>query len=168
MVQPHASSRYCHATETTRCHNASEMGTIARMEPWAEVLIRESRVAILGTIDAQGRPHLVPVCFARFEGAYVIAVDEKPKRPGTLARVRNIQRDPRCTLLFQRYDDDWTQLAWVRIEGLASIVARGAEMPRALAALRASYRQYGTMDLESRELIVVTPERAVCWRWEGL
>lgn len=138
------------------------------MEPWAQDLIRESRVAILGTIDAQGRPHLVPVCFAEVDGQYVIAVDEKPKRPGTLARVRNINRDPRCTLLFQRYDDDWTRLAWVRIEGQSSIVTRGADAPEALASLRDRYPQYQLMDLEPRELIVVTPARTVSWRWAGM
>jgi len=124
-------------------------------------------VGRLGTIASDGRPRLVPACYAVAGPAVVIAVDEKPKRGGRLARLRDIARDPRVTLLVDRYEDDWTRLAWVRIEGRASVLERGDEHPAALEALRARYPQYREMRLEALPLITVTPERVVGWRWGG-
>ncbi len=67
------------------------------MEAWQERLLEDERSGVLGTIARSGLPQLVPVCFALVEGAIAIAIDEKPKRGVTLARVRNIERDPRST-----------------------------------------------------------------------
>ena len=136
-------------------------------EPWQRVLIEDLRVARLATIAISGYPALVPVCYALVEEELVIAIDEKPKATTNLTRLRNIERDARVSLLFDRYDDDWTKLAWVRVEGAAAVLARGSERPRALQALRERYPQYRAMDLESRPLIVVQPRRVVGWRWEG-
>ena len=135
--------------------------------PHEAALLAECRTAVLATIAPGGRPRLVPVCYASDGGTIVIAVDEKPKRPGELARIRDIRRDPRVTLLVQRYDDAWQQLAWIRVEGEAAIIERGAHRPGALAALRARYPQYAAMRLESLPLIVITPGRVVSWRWDG-
>lgn len=134
-------------------------------DPWQRALIDELRVARLATIAPGGQPHLVPVCYARVENTVVIPVDEKPKRSARLARLRNIVRDPRVTLLFDRYDDDWTRLAWVRIEGTAALQPRGDASTEALSALRARYPQYREMALEALPLIVVEPIRVVAWRW---
>lgn len=132
---------------------------------WERDLVREMRVARLGTIGRDGQPHLVPVCFAPVDSDIAIAIDEKPKRDGTLARVRNIERDPRVTLLVDRYDDDWTQLAWVRVEGQATVMAEGRDWPGALQVLRERYDQYRAMALEGLPLIRIQPERVVSWRW---
>lgn len=134
-------------------------------ERWQLELLGECRVARLGTIASDGRPRIVPVCYAVVGEAVVIAVDEKPKRGGRLARLRDIARDARVTLLVDRYEDDWARLAWVRIEGRATVLERGDEHPAALQALRARYPQYGSMGLEALPLIVVTPERVVGWQW---
>ncbi len=141
--------------------------TVALMfEPWQRELLESLPVARLGTIASDGRPHLVPVCFVLLGDTIVIAIDEKPKRPGVqLARLRNIRRDSRVSLLADRYEGDWLKLAWVRIDGEATIVASGQERPEALAALRLRYPQYGTMALESLPLIEVTPERVTGWRY---
>jgi PPOX class probable F420-dependent enzyme len=135
-------------------------------EPWHLELIASTPKAVLGTIARDGRPHLVPVCYALAEGTVVIAVDEKPKRQGELARVRNLRRDPRATLLIDRYDGGWRRLAWLRVDAAGSIVSAGDDRPGALAALRARYPQYLAMDLESLPLIVLRPERVVSWRWQ--
>lgn len=135
-------------------------------EPWQRELLASQPVARLATIAADGRPHLVPVCFALLGETIVIAIDEKPKRPGIeLARLRNIQRDPRVTLLADHYEDDWERLAWVRIDGLARVFARGDERPLGLEGLRARYPQYRAMGLESLPLIEIVPERIVGWRY---
>lgn len=137
------------------------------IEDWQLELVEELRVARLGTIGAGGAPHLVPVCYAYLEGRFVVAVDEKPKRGGNLARVRNIERDGRVTLLFDRYEDDWTRLAWVRVEGVAQVLAAGSEWPEAVEALRARYPQYRGMSLESLPVIAISPKRVTGWRWNG-
>lgn len=134
-------------------------------EPWEQALLAECRVAHLATIGANAQPRLVPVCYALHEGTLYTPVDEKPKRGGELARLRDIRRDPRVTLLFDRYAEDWRQLAWVRVEGVAEIHHEGAVAPGALAALRERYLQYRSMALESLPLVAVTPRRVVSWRW---
>jgi PPOX class probable F420-dependent enzyme len=134
------------------------------VEEWQWQLLQESRVGRLATIAADGRPHLVPVVYALVDEGIAIAIDEKPKRSTRLARLRNIERDPRVTLLVDRYDDDWSQLAWVRVDGSATILERGDEYPEALEALRERYPQHHEMALEGLPLIVIEPERVVGWR----
>lgn len=134
-----------------------------------------SRAATLGTLTIDGRPRLVPVCFvvidANPEQAW-IAIDEKPKSvadPHDLARVRDIERDPRATLLVDRWSEDWTQLAWLRCDGHAALVEPSTTGPdvdarrAAIAALRAKYPQYASHALEERPLVRVRIERARSW-----
>jgi PPOX class probable F420-dependent enzyme len=139
----------------------------AVFEPWESELIDASRYGILGTVGVDGAPHLVPVCYAFVDGVFAIAIDEKPKLGARLARLRNIEREPRATLLIERYDDDWAQLAWLRVDCSASVVERGLERPDVLAALRARYAQYREMRLEGSALILLEPLRAVSWRWSA-
>ena len=57
-----------------------------------------ARVARLATVDPDGRPHVVPICFALEGDVLYTAVDEKPKRTRALQRLRNIEANPasRC------------------------------------------------------------------------
>ena len=135
------------------------------MEPWQERLLAEARSGALATIARDGPPQLVPVCYALADGAVAVAIDEKPKRGGMLARVRNVARDPRFALLVERYEERWERLAWVRLEGAAETLAHGAEWPAALAALRRRYPRYRAMALETRPLMRLRPSRVVGWRW---
>ena len=135
-------------------------------ETWQRELLQSLPVARLATIAPDGRPHLVPVCFALIAETLVIAIDDKPKRAGVeLARLRNIRRDSRVSFLVDRYEADWARLAWLRIDGVARIFARGDEHPQALEALRARYPQYGAMALERLPLIEITPEKVTGWRF---
>jgi PPOX class probable F420-dependent enzyme len=134
---------------------------------WELELIGRSRRAALATIGAAGRPNLVPVCFAFAAGRFAVPIDEKPKSGRPLARLRNIDRDPRVSLLFDHYDDDWRQLAWLRVEGVASLESEGGPFRRELDELRRRYAQYREMALESRPLILIEPTRAVSWRWDA-
>jgi PPOX class probable F420-dependent enzyme len=124
------------------------------------------RVGHLATVDAQGRPHAVPVCFALLNGRLYIAVDEKPKRvtPERLRRLRNIAANPAVCLLVDDYDEDWSRLAWLQVRGTATLVTDPAERTAAVAALRARYPQYRAMALEERPLLCITPTRWVAWR----
>jgi PPOX class probable F420-dependent enzyme len=135
------------------------------LTPTQAAFLDERPVGHLATVDAGGQPHVVPVCFASLDGRLYTPVDEKPKRgdPRSLRRIRNLLAHPAVCLTVDRYDQDWSRLAWLQVRGRADLVEEPAERARALAALRARYPQYRTMDLESRPLIRVTPERVVGW-----
>jgi PPOX class probable F420-dependent enzyme len=136
-------------------------------------LLDEQRRATLATIGPDGRPRLVPCCFALLEAAdehmLVTPIDEKLKEsadPRTLARIRDIERDPRMTLLVDRWDEDWSRLAWLRLDGVARLVWPGDEPNThqlATAALRGRYPQYQTHALESLPLIVLTVTSVRGW-----
>jgi PPOX class probable F420-dependent enzyme len=100
-----------------------------------------ARVARLATLQPDGSPHLVPVTFAVDGDALAFAVDAKPKTTQRLQRLRNIERDPRVSLLVDEYADDWSRLWWVRIDGTAQQV-EGDVAERWLTRLQAKYEQY--------------------------
>ena len=107
-------------------------------------LVEAARVARLATADAEGRPHLVPVCFV-LDGAgdrLHLAVDHKPKRGVELRRTANLRATGRACLLVDHYDEDWSQLWWVRLDGHGGQVHDPAEASRAVDALAAKYPQY--------------------------
>lgn len=98
-----------------------------------------SPVARLATVRPDGSPHVVPVVFALEGNVVSIAVDHKPKRSTRLQRLANLRAEPRCSLLVDHYDDDWTQLWWVRADGIAEVVD---DPDPADAGLRALAREY--------------------------
>lgn len=99
-------------------------------------------VARLATVDAGGRPRVVPCCFALDGNAVYSAVDHKPKRSARLARLADIAANPAVCLVVDHYEDDWTQLWWVRLDGTARVVADGPEWERGVDLLVAKYAQY--------------------------
>lgn len=111
-----------------------------------ERLLTEWPVARLATVAPDGRPHIVPIVFARHEGTIYSPVDGKPKSGRELARVRHVRADPRVSLLLDDYDRDWTRLWWLRADGIARILeapaADAPELAAPVAALRAKYPQY--------------------------
>lgn len=135
------------------------------MTPEQRRFLEQQRVARLATVDAAGRPHVVPVCFALHGDALYIAIDEKPKRsdPGRLRRLRNIATQPYVCLVADHYEEDWRHLRWLQVHGRAALVAEAAERAAALAALRAKYSQYHLMALEARPLLRIVPDRVVGW-----
>lgn len=124
--------------------------------------IDQVRVATLATLSADGRPHLVPVVFAHHDGNIVTAVDGKPKKRNLLARLENIARDPRVTMLFHYYEEDWSRLWWVRVDGEASVVDEGPEFSRSLTALRDRYTQYGSVALIG-PAVIIKIEKTTSW-----
>jgi PPOX class probable F420-dependent enzyme len=139
---------------------------VASAPAWALALLRDARVGRLATADATGRPLVVPVCYA-FDGARCYsAVDAKPKRTRNLRRLANIAANPHVSLVADVWDENWTRLAWVIVEGRAALVTGGAEFARAVDLLVAKYPQYRSLglDREHGALIVVTPERLLVWR----
>ena len=103
---------------------------------------RRERVARLATTGADMRPHLVPVTFALTGDVVVTAVDQKPKTTTDLRRLRNIDDNSHVALLWDRYDDEWTRLWWVRGDGAAEVLHTGDRWQAAVAALQERYAQY--------------------------
>jgi PPOX class probable F420-dependent enzyme len=101
-----------------------------------------ARVARLATAGADGRPHLVPVTFAVHGDLVVIAVDHKPKTTANLRRLRNIRENEQVSLLADHYDEDWRQLWWVRVDGVARVLVDDAGRAGPVAWLCAKYEQY--------------------------
>ena len=135
-----------------------------RLEPAeARDLFASAPVARLATVRPDGSPHIVPVCFALAGGLIYTAVDHKPKATADLARLRYIAAEPRVALLADRYDDDWSRLWWVRVDGEASVVDSPQERDRALAALAAAYAQYAARAPQG-PVVAVRPHRFRGWR----
>jgi PPOX class probable F420-dependent enzyme len=128
-------------------------------------LLRSARVARLATADADGRPHVIPICFA-FDGrTFYSPIDEKPKRtqPVNLKRIRNIRQNPQVSLVIDHYDEDWHKLAYVLVGATAKIIFRGKRHTNAVSLLRKKYRQYRAMAIDQRPMISITAKKIVVW-----
>ncbi len=121
----------------------------------------------LGLLDDHHRPRVLGVTFAVLDGAAWSAIDHKPKRrpAGDLARVRWLRARPESTLAIDRYDDDWTRLAWVQLIGRVAVVGVGGH-DGVLSALAERYPQYRERPPQG-PLLRLTPERTVCWSATG-
>jgi PPOX class probable F420-dependent enzyme len=132
-----------------------------------EEFIERARVARLATIDSEFKPHLVPVVFV-FDGNYFfIPVDEKRKaaKPEKLKRIRNIQYNPNVALLIDQYDEDWTKLAFVMIQGRASVASTregNIQVRQAYNKLMTKYVQYQKVGV-GEMCIIITPKKVVSW-----
>jgi PPOX class probable F420-dependent enzyme len=141
------------------------------MRPFERALLLTARRGVLSTIATDGAPRSIPVCYVALdlEGGLAILtpIDEKPKAtadPLDLARVRDIGLRPRATLLVDRWDEDWTRLAWVRVVGPARLIGPSdPEHAPAVAALRAKYPQYVRQRLETRPMIRIDPASVSGW-----
>jgi PPOX class probable F420-dependent enzyme len=129
-----------------------------------------ARAARLATADRGATPHLVPVVFAVGGDRVFIPIDRKPKRdpdPNALRRVRNLRENPRAALLADRYDEDWKQLAWVRVDGPVELVESGPIYREGVRLLTEKYPQYRAIPLldEGSGLLIVLRIAAVrSWR----
>jgi hypothetical protein len=101
---------------------------------------------ILCTVHAERGVDAVPVAYVVDEDGYVgVPVDRvKPKASLRLQRERNLEADPRATLLVEHWDrGDWSRLWWVRAElrwqGDAA-AGRAASLATGLAGRYPQYR----------------------------
>ena len=106
--------------------------------------VAQSPVGRLATVTPDGRPHVVPCCFALVGATIYSAVDGKPKSTLALRRLENIRAHPHASLLVDHYADDWSTLWWVRVDGPAVLVEDPTVRGHAISELRAKYPQYRT------------------------
>jgi PPOX class probable F420-dependent enzyme len=137
-------------------------------------LLHSARRAVLGTTARDGLPRLVPLAYAvvNSESGVVLysLIDDKPKSvadPRELARVRDIVARPRASVLVDRWSEDWTELAWLRLECFAELMEPtdppSAEQAQAVQLLRERYPQYAPRHLEKWPLLRLAVERVVGW-----
>jgi PPOX class probable F420-dependent enzyme len=129
----------------------------------AVAMFADSPVAMLATVSGEGVPHLVPVVFAVHDHVVYTAVDAKRKTTQRLRRLANIEANPRVTMLVDHYDHDWTQLWWVRADGVATIHYSGEEMAVGYALLRSKYVQYQRIALDG-PVVTVAVQRWASWQ----
>ena len=114
---------------------------------------QENKRGILGSVNADGSPHLVPVFAAAKDGRLLVST------PRTTVKARNIARDPRVTMAFGIRP-------WVAIAGTARIVtddlpARLREYYKLASGEHPDWDDYDrAMVREQRVLLEITPERA--------
>lgn len=108
----------------------------------ARRLLASVPIVRLATVGEDGRPHLVPVTFAVHRGSVYTAVDHKPKSTRDLRRLANVRANPRVALLADHYEDDWSRLWWVRVDGRAQVVEEASRMAGPVRLLADRYAQY--------------------------
>jgi PPOX class probable F420-dependent enzyme len=136
-----------------------------RLSKKLTAFIRAGRVAHLATADGGGQPLVIPICFA-FDGKeFFSPIDEKPKQvsPHKLKRLRNIEENSQVSLVIDRYGEDWRKLAYVLVTGQARIILTGQKHRKAVSLLRRKYRQYHSMAIEQRPMIVIKPLSIKVW-----
>jgi PPOX class probable F420-dependent enzyme len=124
-------------------------------------MLREARVARLGLTDDAGAPRVLPVTFALHEGALWTAVDNKPKQAPEPARVRWLRARPAAAITVDRYDEDWSLLAWVQVLGAVAVLDASA-VPGGMAALAGKYAQYRE-DPPPGPVLRLEPDRVLSW-----
>lgn len=158
----------------------------SRDNNYIQSLANDARVARLATIDFEkAKPHIVPVVFV-FDGeAYYIPIDKKPKTdPKRLRRIRNIQKNPNVALLIDEYDDDWSKLFFVMIQGKGSLIGEfvGNDddvvdrkcnscksrylLKNAQRLLLEKYPQYQKISM-GQLCIMIWPEKVFTWTMSG-
>ena len=144
----------------------SEVASVPGLTPAVTAFLASRRVGRLATVDASGQPQAVPICYV-FDGVAIsLVLDEKPKRvPATrLKRVRNILANPQVAVVVDDYAEDWSQLAYVLVQGRARLAEPGDPVHApTLALLVEKYPQYQAMALDDRPIIRVEVMAAMAW-----
>lgn len=143
-----------------------------------KTIIDKARVARLATIDSGCNPHLVPVVFVYDDDHYYIPIDEKTKqqssKPEKLKRVKNILVNPNVALLIDEYNEDWTKLYFVMIQGRASLITNNNNkkeqvqnqpllVEKAHKLLSEKYHQYRKIGV-GKYVIMIYPQKVITWK----
>ena len=131
---------------------------------WATELLDTTPVAHLGLLDETGHPRVQPITFVRHDNHLWTAIDDKPKRR-TPKRIERLQNDPRATITVDRYDDDWSRLAWVQAVGTMAVVGVDGH-EEIVDRLKDRYPIYREMSPKG-PLLRLTPISVIWWRASG-
>jgi PPOX class probable F420-dependent enzyme len=125
-------------------------------------LLRTADHGVLATRHAARGVDAVPVVYVVDDrNRIVIPIDTvKPKTTTRLQRLANIATDARVMVLAEHYEDDWTQLWWVRARGSAGEIALTDEWWKLLADKYDAYRDRDAI----ASVIAVAVEEVSGWR----
>jgi PPOX class probable F420-dependent enzyme len=134
-------------------------------------IVEKARVARLATVDSECKPHLIPVVFVFDNNCYFIPIDEKHKRstPEKLRRTKNIQQNSNVVLLIDEYNEDWTKLYFIMIQGNAKIIGgkkleqnEKVLLEKAHRLLYEKYLQYEKIGVGGY-VIMIDPKKVISW-----
>ena len=121
-------------------------------------IARQWPVARLSVSRPPREPFAIPLVQVVIGDRIWSPIDGKPKRSAQEPlRLRLLRANPQATLLFDDYQDDWSQLWWVRLTVEAVVVALDGDDPRneLERSFRSKYPQYRHTPL------FVTPSSAI-------
>jgi nitroimidazol reductase NimA-like FMN-containing flavoprotein (pyridoxamine 5'-phosphate oxidase superfamily) len=120
------------------------------------------RVARVATVSADGVPHNVPVCPVLEKNKIYFGTERHARK------VRNIDGNPKVTVVFDEYTEAWDYLRGVMFQGKARIV-NTKEFRGLRKKIYDKYSQYeDSAPLGERDSVIVevTPERKFSWGFE--
>ena len=148
----------------------NKRGTIELDDIEIRKLLKTERVLQVASINKNGSPHLVPMWFVLEEDGSLMFTTY-----GRSQKVKNLERDPRVTLLVEsgeRYDE----LKGVVIDGIAEIIRDPSQTANVMELTRLKDRSLGferesphTVDNElppaayKRVVVKVLPKRYRSW-----
>jgi PPOX class probable F420-dependent enzyme len=145
----------------------SDPPTMNLTESECRARVAAARHAVLATRHPERGVDAVPVVFAIVDSQLVVPLDTvKAKRHRRLGRLANLEGDPRCVLLVEHYDEDWSRLWWVRVHarsspGLSSPGSGGFDASMAALLDRyPAYRRPGSVDA----VLVLAPTAWYGWQ----
>ncbi len=108
----------------------------------------------------------MPIVFVFEDPHLYTPIDRKPKSVDDwrrLRRVQNVVTNGRASVVIDEWNEDWSQLRYVLLEGTADVLEPGPERDHAIALLEAKYPQYLRMPLGDAPVIRVTVEHHREW-----
>jgi len=124
-----------------------------------EEFILSLQVARLSTVTPSGVPHIVPICFAMSGNDTIYTpIDAKPKKDikKPLERINNITNNDEVVVLFDRYSENWDELAYVMARGKAKVVNDERENLLAARLLGNRYIQYREQNYLPRGAMIIS------------
>jgi PPOX class probable F420-dependent enzyme len=128
--------------------------------------LSSATVAHLATVSSEGRPHVVPIVFAVEGETLYFAVDAKPKKTIDLQRLKNIAANPEISVLVDHYEDDWSKLWWVRVDGTARVVVDIEKADHAIDLLANKYEQHARARPDG-PVVAIHIDRVTGWSGVG-
>jgi PPOX class probable F420-dependent enzyme len=126
----------------------------SKLSKLGTMMVERERVCRLATVNADGMPHVVPLCHVFAGGKiYLGSADTGPK-------VRNIKANPRVAVVVDVYTDYWNTLKSVMVQGRAKLIERGPAFQRARRKLYDKYPHYSkeaALSPSDSVIIEITP-----------
>ncbi len=125
----------------------------------ARTFLEAARVGRLATVDQSGIPLIAPICFQLQGNTLLTVVDDMPTNvePVRMKGVENLTTNPGMAVVVDRWEENWSRLAWVLLRGTGEVLkSPGMEQRNAVSLLRDKYPQYRGMNLKDQPVIRMT------------